>query len=483
MRRVDRRRAPDARDLGFYAAAAVYALAVWWPTRELPYFWDGAEFVANSARILLETHFTPLALAWTDFAHPPLFVASLALAWRIFGESKLLSHLIVLPTLPVLLAATYRVGRRTSGRLAGAAAAALVATVPVVLAEYADIYLDLPSAALVTAGAAAWVEGRRRWAAAFFVLATLVKFPILVVPAAFAVALAFDRRRRRDLRSWAALLAPFPVVPAWFLYHWHALGWAIHEPHRKTSAFDVARILRDARWIADDLFVGQGRIALTVAAALAIGVVVARRRARVLRPLLPHAIVVAAGFAFFAVFGEFTMRYAIFALPSFAVIATTALRDATSRRAVPFVGIALATVALFVASWHPRRPLTATWDFRPADDLGYLDMIAIGRDAAHWMEEHHRDVRVYGSFPEDYQLGDPFMGYVHEKLDFTTCARFYPDDERPQLIYVHPYSPGQRACRAIAQDVGAQPLKVFRSNDKWLEIRLIKPGARPRGRP
>src|SRR5580658_1299726 len=97
-----------------YGAIVAYSLAVWWPTRALPYYWDTATFVVNGARDLRATGFDPLVVAHSDFAHPPLFVALVALAWSALGDSRVVAHALTLPALPAAMAATYRLGIRVS---------------------------------------------------------------------------------------------------------------------------------------------------------------------------------------------------------------------------------------------------------------------------------------------------------------------------------------------------------------------------------
>ena len=42
-----------------------------------------------------------------------------------------------------------------------------------------------------------------------------------------------------------------------------------------------------------------------------------------------------------------------------------------------------------------------------------------------------------------------------------------------ELVYIHPYSPGQIACNALAVRTRAVAVKLFRVNGHWVEIRRI----------
>ncbi len=101
-------------DLIVAFAIFAYALIMWWPTKNLPYHWDSAGFVINSAKHLFETNFQPLVNPSLAYAHPPLITATLALMWKLFGQSPLISHLVTFPFLPTLMMGVYFIGKKLS---------------------------------------------------------------------------------------------------------------------------------------------------------------------------------------------------------------------------------------------------------------------------------------------------------------------------------------------------------------------------------
>jgi 4-amino-4-deoxy-L-arabinose transferase-like glycosyltransferase len=452
------------------AFAVVYSVVVWWPTRDLPYHWDSASFVVDASRDLLATHFHPLVAGRSDFAHPPLFVALLALAWKLFGDSRLVSHLLVLPALPAAMIAAYRLGTRVCDRAVGASAAALFGGVAVVVAEYGQVYMDLPVAAALAWGLVAWVEQRRALACVLFCLAALAKIPApLTVPGALLVAVIADRRTRRDARAIGALLAPFAVEIAWLAYHRAATGWTLSRRPigmpRGPADFAGALGLVFAR-----LLLGQWRWVLLAAALAAIVWVRVRRRQSIaVEPVAPLVLVVAAGVLFFGIAGEFGLRYGIYLLPAYFVAALYFVRRAIPR-ALPLVAGAALLFALFVTTWHPRVPLTSSYVFHPDEDLAYLDLISIGQRSASWLERKRPDAEIYGAGPESYQLTEPWQGYVNAPLHFSWCKAFERHPDRTQIVVVHGYHPQQPLCRRITEELGATPIRHYESGGKWLEL-------------
>lgn len=458
-----------------YGLAATYGLVVWWPTRSLPYYWDSATFVVRAAHDLLATHFRPLLASHSDFAHPPLFVALLALAWAAFGDARIVSHLLVLPALPLAMIATYHLGKRVADRVVGVAGALLFGGVAFVVAEAGQVYMDLPVGAALTGALAAWTSGRRVVASVLLCAAAASKLPYpLVVPSTLAVMLAFDPLRRRDARWWLALAAPFVLVGVWLAYHFVATGWLLARPervvHPSTDPWVFALSLRTA---CDVFLLGQWRWLLLVAgAAGALGTWFVRRRPVPWRPILPLFVLVGAGLLFFAAVGELALRYGIFLLPPYVLASIALARAALPGKPWLLVGAA-GLFALFVTEWHPHVPLTTTYVYRPDENLGYLDMIAIGEKTARWLERTHPDAEIFGAGPEAYELTEPYQGYVTRPLKFAECSSFQRHAGVEQLVIIHPYHPGQPLCRRLTEASGARAIKHFETNGKWREVYLV----------
>lgn len=64
----------------------------------LPFFWDTIQFGSIHAEYFTQTRFTSFLLPdQIDSGHPPFFGLYIALAWKLFGKSLLVSHLAMLP--------------------------------------------------------------------------------------------------------------------------------------------------------------------------------------------------------------------------------------------------------------------------------------------------------------------------------------------------------------------------------------------------
>src|SRR6202023_766278 len=80
------------------------------PLLRLPYFWDEAGYYVPAARVLFfGGPLIPQATA--SNAHPPLVMAWLALAWRVFGYSTLVTRTAMLAVSAFSLLGLFRLSR------------------------------------------------------------------------------------------------------------------------------------------------------------------------------------------------------------------------------------------------------------------------------------------------------------------------------------------------------------------------------------
>ncbi len=454
-------------------AFVAYSVVMWWPTRNLPYFWDAAGLVVPAAREMLTHGFFPLVLgANAYYAHPPLFVALLALAWRIFGDSRGVAHALILPFLPMAMSATYLIGARLHDRLLGFAAAVLFGATAVTLCELGQIYFDLPVAAVAACALLAWVSERPLLSGFIFAIAAWMKVPAATLPLGLAGALAIDRARRCDSRRWIGLAIPLAATVAWFVYHHHVVGWWIANATKPMWVpSGPSAIARRAVVFPRIVFVERYRFCLLAIAAAGAAFHGWKRKPLPGRELAVLAACIAAPMTLF-IASTFLTRYALLVFPAEFLFALLLARRAFSTWV--FVLCTSALLAAFITTWHPKIPLTSAYELTPNEDLSYLDMIWIGERAAAYLENKHADAEIFGGFLEWYELSDPTMGYVSRALDLRGCDRFWPGTAE-QLVVLHAYSPEEVFCHVVTAKTGARPIARFQSNGKWLEIWRVPP--------
>src|SRR6202521_1484864 len=115
------------------------------PLLRLPYFWDEAGYYIPAARDLflsgtLIPHSTP------SNAHPPLVMAWLALAWRVFGYSTQVTRTAMLAVSAFSLLGLLRLSRSAAKLPVAWATTALVAIYSVYFTQRSMAQVDLPAA-------------------------------------------------------------------------------------------------------------------------------------------------------------------------------------------------------------------------------------------------------------------------------------------------------------------------------------------------
>ncbi|HEX8188643.1 MAG TPA: hypothetical protein VF586_09840 [Pyrinomonadaceae bacterium] len=115
----------------------------------LPYYWDEAGYFIPAARdIYADGSFIPHSTL--SNAHPPLVMAWIALAWKVFGFGVETARAAMLAVAAFALAGVFALGARVSNWRVAAATVVCTAAYPVFFAQSSLAHLDMMVAALTT---------------------------------------------------------------------------------------------------------------------------------------------------------------------------------------------------------------------------------------------------------------------------------------------------------------------------------------------
>jgi hypothetical protein len=448
------------------------ALAIWWPTQNLPYYWDSALFVLPASRHLLSTRFQPLIAIGHDFPHPPLFFLLHALT--LLRPSLLTAHLLILPFLILYLWSVFLLAHSLFRRSAFAfIALLLIALTPFVLAEAGQVYLDLPAAALSLASLAALVFRRRPLAVLFLSLATLTKLTALLFLPALLYLDGFQNPSRPSLSRFKPWLLPPALCFVWLLYHHQITGWWLFAPDRPAYVpHHFSRLFASAQTVLSTLFLSQNRLALSLLASLSL----LKKPLAYLTPpplLKTGLIALITTLLFYTLFGEINARYLLSVYPLFLLLSLYLLRR-LHPHPLFLPAAALLIGFLFIQAWHPPAPPGQTYQLKHFEDLRYLDVIALGRQTSAYLEVHFPQALIVGTYPESYQLSDPLAGYVARPLAFTYCRHYRPEPGRSAILVRHSLSPLQPECASLLQSTKSpQPHRQFNARGLTAHIYLL----------
>jgi hypothetical protein len=398
------------------------------PLLRLPYFWDEAGYYIPAARDLFLTgslvpHSTP------SNAHPPLVMTWLALAWRIFGFSTLVTRTVVLALSAFSLVGLFRLSRIAANLPVAFTTTALVALYPVYFTESSLAQIDLLAAGLTFWGLAAYIDDRPWMQVLWFSLAALAKETAILAPVAlfgweFFVWLF---RARIEPTRWKQILPPagrrtrcldllLPILPlaCWFAYHHAKTGFLLGNP--EFFRYNVAATLSPLRiplalamrlW---QLF-GYFSLSLLTVAGLLTMLLPARIDQGVARPRIPFwmqaallSVLLAYLIFMSAVGGAVLARYMLPVVPLVVLaFVSTLWRRARYWRLI-VAGVAIA----FVAGLFTNPP----YGFSLEDNLAYRDYIVMHAEIGRFLSLQYPDARILTAWPASDELTRPWLGYV-----------------------------------------------------------------------
>lgn len=479
-------------DLIFIFLLVAVLLAFWLPTINIPYWWDSAGYVVHTARQFLETNFNPLVPRdeYTTFAHPPFFIATLAGLWKIFGESLLVSHLLNLIFAFLVLFYTYLLGKelikdKILGNLIGFSSGILLLFTPVFLAQLGIIYVEIPAVAFAVMTV---YYTLKKNLLGYLIAATLMvltkEITVFIVFIVLAVIFSKEifrwvKRKELNLANFFKKIflwsIPLFILFLWFFYHKVVSGWWLVIPGREFGGgleMSFERIWMVFKF----LFFEQWRNILTFLIIFSgIGAFFRediRKYFQNLKVFLIFLIPVIT--ALFFGLTEFLHRYIIIALPFFYLLFFYCLALFFLKRPIKeqiwiFGAMTLILLLLFSFGWDEHRQIR-DWHFPPLEEnLEYLDVIAVGKEMAGFVEKYYPDAVVWTAFPSNYMLSEPFQHYVSKPIEVHSC-RDYQEGDKVDLIVFHLLSPPQRDCLLMIRELKATLLIPFGKNGKWMQI-------------
>lgn len=437
---------PAPRTLALAGLAALVGL-VKAETVSDPYVWDSLGGIIAPALDSLDHGFRLIHDGPRNFGHPPLFHLALALTWKVFGTSLLVSHLLGLACAVAALAFTGLIAARWFGPRAGVAAPLVALFHSLFFAQSGTVNDSMPLAALSMATLWAWLE--RRWTAwavfacalvltketgALLVFLLSVAWGVMVLRARGVAGLRGDRDTRL---LFAGALAAAVLLAAWYAYQYSAVGFALRTD---LVASDTTHPLplrvfetlkRYLLWDPGDAHTNGLNGVLVCCAAVAL----ARLEGPARQVVAISLTVFVAHVVLFALTVDIPRYHAPY-VPFLALAASGAVSGAGGVRRL---ALQAAGVAAFIFGstfdYHSRRVKPG---FLLESNLDYRDQLAAHRDACAWLEAHHDGGTVHTVWPMSDELSDPRFGYVTRALpvawaDGVSPGLYYVSDEAPLL--------------------------------------------------
>ncbi|HEY6293778.1 MAG TPA: glycosyltransferase family 39 protein [Terriglobia bacterium] len=416
------------------------------PLLRLPYYWDEAGYYVPAALDFLR-HGLLIPTSTLPTGHTPLVTIYLALAWRAFGFTPLVTRAAMILVAGVTLLVTAALARTVFVKSAWAAkgtvwSAMLLALAPLFFAQSSMAHLDLV-VALFTSLAILFLL-RERWLlfGAAASLAVLSKeTAIVLVPVAW-IYRWLDARRAGETPAtiWLWLASPCAPLAAWALYYHHHTGFwtgnASYLQYNLYSTLSPVRILLCFLRRLHEVFIAGFSWVITAAAL--IGAWWSRRhlaeaeKTMVERRFILLTTLLAAAYLLMLsmVGGAILPRYTLPLYPPLIVLALLYVWRLPARVAR---GCCLLAAACLVAGWFTRPP----YPFPFEDNLAYVDFIELHQQAADFLSAYDhgeagnpRGLRILTAWPASNELTTPDLGYVTDPLPVVPVDGFEAQDFR-----------------------------------------------------
>ena len=416
-----------------FALFAAVLIATHASLLRLPYFWDEAGYYVPAARDLLAGSLIPYSTP--SNAHPPLVLAWIALSWKIFGYSPLVTRVAMLLLAAFSLLGFFRLARTVSNATVATAATLLTAVYPVFFAQSSLAQVDLPAAGLIFWALDSYF--RRRWAAmvVWSSLAALAKETAILVPIAlflwslsgylcdlcgysFSWASPRTRSLAQEFKSEALLLIPILPLALWYAYHYSRTGFVFGNPeffrYNVQGTLHPLRILLAALlriWQAVgymDLFVLTAACVIAMRHSPKDDVVGQKQRIEISTQLTFLGIASLYVGALSVIGGAVLARYMLPVVPLVILVCVSTI---WRRLKLWPAMIAFVTLA-FVQALFVNPP----YGFAPEDNLAYRDYIRLHQHADAFLITHYPNARVLTAWPASGELTQPFLGYVPRPL-------------------------------------------------------------------
>ena len=453
------------------------------PLLRLPYFWDEAGYYIPAARDLFLTG-ALIPQSTLSNAHPPLVMAWLALAWRIFGYSTLVTRTAMLALSAFSLLGLFRLSRIAANLPVAWTTTALVALYPVYFTQSSLAEVDLAAAGLTFWALAAYIEDHPWKQAVWFSLAALAKETAILAPLAlFGWELLTHVIRRRSNERRKQILPPedrrtysfyllLPVVPlaVWYAYHYAKTGFLLGNP--EFFRYNVATTLNPLRiplalgmrlWQLLGYF---GLYLLTL-----VGLLAMRRPPQEQngdsRPRISFSMqaaflsVILAYLAFMSAVGGAVLARYLLAVVPLVILAWVS----TLWRRVRYWGLIVGAVAItFVAGLFINPP----YGFSLEDNLAYRDYIVMHAEASRFLAMRYPGARVLTAWPASDELTRPWLGYVSANPPFRVLRI---EDFAASQINIAAAARGQFDIALVFSTKYQPPHPLFENWDEWQHIK------------
>ena len=387
----------------------------------LGYFWDEMDAYVGPAIALSEGSlwnvlpgFHPAEMF---YGHPPFLFLLLASAFKLFGQSPFVAHIVTVFFAALGVFGTYRLTYHLAGFREGVLAALLLFFSPIYFAQSAICTADIFVATLSVWVVYYYLKNKLFAAATAGVILAMTKLTALGI---FASILLYEcilalRTSRIDFKRFATLLLPLAVSLIFLTLQWATTGRLVPNDYFNSrnffSDFNISQILSNSSSILRFIFFDQARFITSIFLLF----LVFRKSLRTATPILIFSIIILFyTISFSTMF--FLIRYITLLFPFyFAIISILICTEIQTKYLANALALAISATFLFLGINYSKN------DGRIDATMQYADFVRVHQQAARYMEDNYNDIILLSDPPFSNAVRNTNNGYVlHHTQTVTT---------------------------------------------------------------
>jgi 4-amino-4-deoxy-L-arabinose transferase-like glycosyltransferase len=427
----------------------------------MPYHWDelGA-YIAPTHWLLhgsLLRVLPGLHPPYVFFGHPPGLYLSLALLYRVLGETIWVSHSFALAFAFLALYFTYRLALHLFDQTTGLLSTAFLFFTPLFFAQSAMVLGDIPVTAFGVMTVYHFLAGNYRMYVLSALCLVLFKETGLAVIIAVLVYQLLNVRQQPGRVSNAIRYAmPLFVALLFFLAQLATTGSLLPNPYFASHPLldpSGTKVSRVGSW----MLLRQGRWLPSVLTVMALGLfrrVFWRREFELFSTILGFFLVT------FSV-AYFIPRYILPTLPYLCIVSAWSITLLARGRFWLQLALGAPIIALSLAHFYCGGKGQHSFE----NNMEYIDVVNSHREAASYLEKHCADKRILTSWPLSAALTQPYLGYVEQALTVVGAS-----EEYDVLAYTPQGSPEGKRFRKMIKARKLPLIRRFERKGKFVAL-------------
>jgi len=393
-----------------------------------PFHWDAmgyvipaAENVYNKGVIINKTDST---------GHPPLFFIGLALMWKIFGKSLLVSHLFNIFWGGLGLTFLFFLAKELYGKRVAVVATLLLAFNQIFFSQLGILHLSTALTSMAILSVYSYIKQKYL----LYIIATslmlLVKETTVVILLSILLFDFFLNLFKKEklgvvFKRIGYLSLPGVSLLIWFFSHWLVTGWVFRTQAIVNKGSDFLYLCGEffVRYLIYDFTIENVNKANWIIFLLVVISFVFLIKKRSFKYEILFLLIMVMNIAFFA-YTDDMPRYFIIIFPFYLLMgakASVMLTDGFKYRKIILIVILLFMIGFSVMNYTGTRN-TDGW--RLESNMEYLDMVRLHQKVCKFIEENYSSYKILTRQPLNFELQNPWFGYVKKPIKIIKFKEF-----------------------------------------------------------